>query len=143
MPILTLKTTTPPATNAADALVRQLTELSTRLLSKRAEVTAFVWQVVPDAYWWIGGGATPQAHAQLDIRVTQGTNTAEEKAAFVQAAHAALAAAFAGRGLHPASYVSVLEVPATDWGYGGLTQRARGSRGASAKAEAEGLARDD
>lgn len=139
MPILTLKTTTPPSANAANTLVRQLTELSTHLLSKRAEVTAFVWQVVPDAHWWIGGASTPQAHAQLDIRVTQGTNTAQEKAEFVRAAHAALEAAYRPQGLHPASYVSVLEVPATDWGYGGLTQRERGQRGAAVKAE--GLAR--
>jgi 4-oxalocrotonate tautomerase len=31
----------------------------------------------------------------------------------------------AGRPLAEASYVTVRELPATDWGYGGLTQAAR------------------
>jgi 4-oxalocrotonate tautomerase len=62
----------------------------------------------------------------LEISITQGTNTQEEKAAFIQAAFAELQRQLAGDGvLAPASYVVVRELPASDWGHGGRTQRSR------------------
>ncbi len=66
--------------------------------------------------------------AMLEISITQGTNTAAQKAAFIARAFAELEAQLGlgqGQGLEPASYVIVREVPARDWGYGGQTQAAR------------------
>ena len=52
--------------------------------------------------------------------------TARVKAAFVEAAFAELRRQLAAGGeLEEASYVTVREVPAADWGYGGLTQQQR------------------
>jgi 4-oxalocrotonate tautomerase len=81
---------------------------------------------VPAARWHIGGAPAEQPTALLEISITQGTNTQEEKAAFIQAAFAELRRQLAGGGvLAPASYVVVRELPARDWGYGGITQWAR------------------
>ena len=81
---------------------------------------------VPAARWYVGGDEVQRPTAWLEISITQGTNTAEEKSAFVAQAYAELAAQLGGRGgLEPASYVIVRELPATDWGYGGATQAAR------------------
>ena len=81
---------------------------------------------LPSARWHIGGAPAVQPTALLEISITQGTNTQEEKAAFIQAAFAELQRQLAGDGtLAAASYVVVRELPASDWGYGGRTQQAR------------------
>jgi 4-oxalocrotonate tautomerase len=62
----------------------------------------------------------------LEINITAGTNTAQQKAAFVAAAFAELQRQLgSGTGLAEASYVIVRELPASDWGYAGQTQLAR------------------
>ncbi len=81
---------------------------------------------LPVARWHIGGAVPAQPTALLEISITAGTNTAEEKAAFIDAAFAELQRQLGGgKPLAAASYVIVRELPATDWGYGGLTQAAR------------------
>ena len=110
-------------------LAQALTALTARVLGKRPEVTVVVIDDLPAARWHIGGQALSAASALtawLQIDITAGTNTAEQKAAFVAEALAELQRQIgAGRPLAEASYVTVRELPATDWGYGGLTQAAR------------------
>jgi len=72
------------------------------------------------------------AAASLQALITAGSNSEAEKAAFISAAHAMLAAprpacpwsaAFAAT---PAPcYVALHELPAASWGYDGQTQAAR------------------
>lgn len=125
MPVLHLQLS-PPAPRAHAALARELTALTARLLHKRPEVTAVLVEDVPAGGWFIGGEVPAQPTATLCITVTAGTNTDAEKAAFVAAAFAELQARLApGSGLAPASYVRVQELPAGDWGYGGVTQQQR------------------
>jgi 4-oxalocrotonate tautomerase len=110
-------------------LAQALTALTARVLGKRPEVTVVVIDDLPAARWHIGGqalSATSAPTAWLQIDITAGTNTAEQKAAFVAEALAELQRQLgAGRPLAEASYVTVRELPATDWGYGGLTQASR------------------
>ena len=110
-------------------LAQALTALTARVLGKRPAVTVVVIAALPAARWHIGGqalSATSAPTAWLQIDITAGTNTAEQKAAFVAEALAELQRQLgAGRPLAEASYVTVRELPATDWGYGGLTQAAR------------------
>lgn len=124
MPILNLKLAGAPAQSDLGALARELTTLTHESLGKRAEVTAVVIESVPVARWFVGGEALQQASAQLDIRVTEGSNSPAEKADFVARASALLNRHLQGQ-MHAVSYVSVLECPASDWGYGGWTQAAR------------------
>ena len=126
MPTLQLKLAPPVAGAVRDALAAQLTELTAGLLGKRPEVTALMVEALPATHWYIGARAEPGPTAWLEISITAGTNTAAQKAAFIEAAHAALQDQLgAGQPLAPASYVIVRELPAGDWGYGGRTQRAR------------------
>ena len=125
MPILTLKTTATVSDEQAQSMMRQLSQLSTRILNKRAEVTACVFEVIPAGRWWVGGESGASVQAQLSIQVTQGTNTRDEKQRFVQQAYEVLQAHLSEPSLNPICYVSVLEVPADGWGYGGLTQQQR------------------
>lgn len=108
------------------ALAQALTALTARVLGKRPEVTAVLIEDLPAARWHIGGQATTEATALLQIDITAGSNTEAEKAAFVAQAFAELQRQLgAGQPLASASYVSVRELPPTDWGYGGRTQAAR------------------
>jgi 4-oxalocrotonate tautomerase len=126
MPILQLGVSPLQNPQRYQSLAAALTGLAAGLLGKRPDVTAVTVQDLPPGRWFIGGAAVEQPTAHLEISVTQGTNTAAEKAAFVEQAFAELQRQLAPAGeLAPASYVIVREVPATDWGYGGQTQRTR------------------
>lgn len=126
MPTLVLKLTPLQNPERYQALARALTDLTVQLLGKRREVTAVVIDDLPAARWHIGGAPVAQPTALLEISITEGTNTEEEKAAFIAAAFAELQRQLEGDGaLAAASYVVVRELPASDWGYGGRTQHAR------------------
>ncbi|MCJ0766063.1 tautomerase family protein [Variovorax terrae] len=126
MPTLHLKIAPLQNPERYQSLARALTEITARVLGKRAEVTAVVIDDLPAARWYVGGADVQQPTAMLEISITQGTNTAAQKAAFIAAAFAELQRQLAHGGpLEPASYVIVRELPATDWGYGGQTQQAR------------------
>jgi 4-oxalocrotonate tautomerase len=126
MPTLLLKVS--PLQNPAHyaALAQALTRISTETLGKRAEVTAVLVEDLPAANWYVGGVAVQRVTALLEISITQGTNTVQEKEAFIAVAYAELERQLGcGASLELASYVIVREVPASDWGYGGQTQAAR------------------
>jgi 4-oxalocrotonate tautomerase len=127
MPTLTLKFTPPlDDTRRLQARGATLTEITHRTLGKRRDVTALVIEAVPMERWTIGGQPPQRPTVMLELTITAGTNTAPQKARFVHEAFDAMQDALSpARGLEPASYVRVHELPATDWGYGGLTQAER------------------
>ncbi len=135
MPTLQLKLAGPVDEALPALLAAELTRLSTAELGKRRDVTAVMVEILPRGCWFIGGQSITQPTAWLEISITAGTNTETQKAAFVEAAHATLRRHLAdGRGWAEASYVIVRELPATDWGYAGRTQRARQQARAAAGA---------
>ena len=137
MPTLVLKTAPLQNPERYGQLASALTDLTVQLLGKRREVTAVVIDDLPAARWHVGGAPLKQPTALLEISITQGTNTPVEKAAFIEAAFAELQRQLgAGGPLEPASYVVLRELPAQDWGYGGVTQMAR----QQARAAGAGLA---
>lgn len=86
---------------------------------------------LPAARWYVDADEVQRPSAFLEISITAGTNTAEEKALFMERAFAELQRQLGSGGpLEEASYVVVRELPATDWGYGGQTQQARKLRSA-------------
>lgn len=126
MPTLQLKITPPQPAERLQVLARRLTDLAVDVLGKRREVTAVVIEELWPGRWFIGGRNAGRSTALLEIRITEGTNSPEEKQTFVQAAYEELWQQLGP--LAEASYVVVQEVAATDWGYGGLTQAERKSR---------------
>jgi 4-oxalocrotonate tautomerase len=103
-----------------------VSELTARILRKDPKVTAVIVRSVDPADWFAGGGslaAQNLASFWLDVHVTEGTNTKDEKAAY-------LAAMFKRMGellgpLHNESYLHVDEVRGDAYGFGGLTQERR------------------
>lgn len=126
MPTLTLKVAPLHEPERYRSLARALTQITADTLGKRAEVTALVIEEFPAAWWYVGGRSLQRPSALLEISITEGTNSAAQKAAFIEAAFAELQRQLAHDGaFEAASYVIVREVPASDWGYGGQTQQAR------------------
>ena len=126
MPTLHLKVSPLQNPPRYRALAEELTKLTATLLGKNAQLTAVTIADLPAAQWFIGGREVGAPTAFLEVSVTAGTNTPEEKAAFIAAAYRELGRQLAPGGeLAPASYVVVRELPASDWGYDGITQAAR------------------
>lgn len=109
--------------NQVARLQRGATELMARLLGKRPDLTVVSVSRDDAACWSVGGDPVTGTLAQLQAFVTEGSNTAEEKDAFIAAAYALLTQVI-GESDGPL-YVIVSEVPARDWGYDGISQLAR------------------
>ena len=126
MPTLKLTLTPPQHAERHTALARALTAITADKLGKRAEVTAVLIDDRPAGAWYVAGRQPLRPTALLEIDITEGSNTAAQKAAFIDAAFSELQRQLApGAVLEEASYVIVREVAASDWGYGGRTQLAR------------------
>ncbi|MFT2210682.1 tautomerase family protein [Rhizobium giardinii] len=104
-------------------LQAKATDFMVDIMRKRPEVTAVLVDVAEPGSWSVGGEPVPVA-AHLDVKVTRGTNTHEEKARFV-AAVASMFKQVLGPDLPLAVYVVVDEIEADAWGYDGITQEER------------------
>lgn len=104
-------------------LQRGTTELMARLLGKREDLTVVSVAQEDKGNWSVGGSPAEGTMVQLQAFITDGTNTVEEKEAFIAAAYALLTQVV-GASIGPL-YVIVSEVPAANWGYDGLSQLAR------------------
>ena len=103
-----------------------VSELTAKILHKDPKVTAIIVKSADAADWFAGGKSLAEqnlASFWLDVHVTEGTNTKDEKAAY-------LAAMFKRMGellgpLHTESYLHVDEVKGDAYGFGGLSQERR------------------
>lgn len=123
MPVLKLKVSPPPTDGRRQSLAQGLAALSTGILGKKLPLTAVVIEEVPAAQWFIADEPVARPTAFLEIHISAGTNTPQEKARFIASAFDELRRQLGE--LHDVSYVIVHEVPRGDWGYGGVTQAER------------------
>lgn len=109
------------------ALGAALTRITAQVLHKKPEVTVVMIDDMPAARFLVAGRDAPGPTACLEISITAGTNTPEEKAQFIRQSYDELNRQLSNgsQTLSQASYVIVRELPAGDWGYGGTTQAAR------------------
>ena len=127
MPLITVTYSSKQAIpSTKPEIAAAVSELTARILRKDPKVTAIIVTAVDAADWFAGGRSLAEqglASYWLDIHVTEGTNTKDEKAAY-------LAAVFRRMGellgpLHPETYLHVDEVKGDAYGFGGLTQERR------------------
>jgi 4-oxalocrotonate tautomerase len=107
-------------------LIAETTRLMHELMGKRVDVTSVRIEQTSGHSWGIGGtlvGEGGLAAAHMDIKVTSGTNTAEEKAAMVAAGYQLMQDVLGA--VHEACYVIIHELPADAWGFAAQTQAAR------------------
>ena len=127
MPLISVTYSTQRETPSLKAgIAAAITELTAKILRKDPKVTAVIVKSVEPKDWFAGGKSLAEqklASYWIDVHVSEGTNTKDEKASY-------LAAVFARMGellgpLHNESYVHANEVRADAYGYGGQTQERR------------------
>lgn len=114
------------STDLEAAIAARASLLAADKLGKDPGVTAVRVERADARRWYCGGRDLAEQQTAafwLDIRVTEGTNTKDEKAAFIAAVFAAMDELIGP--LHPESYVHVVEARADSYGYGGVTQERR------------------
>jgi len=127
MPLITVQYSSnkdvPPSKAEIAAAV---SELSSSILHKEPKVTAIIVQAVEASDWFAGGRSLAEqklSSVWLDIHITDGTNSKDEKAEFIAATFKKFSELLGP--LHTESYVHVNEVRGDAYGYGGLTQERR------------------
>lgn len=100
----------------------EASRLITDVMGKRREVTV-VEVVNTDSVWFLAGAPIAGPAAYADIKITQGTNSAAQKARLLAEFQRLLETELGP--LAAPAYVVIQEIPATDWGYGGQPQASR------------------
>jgi 4-oxalocrotonate tautomerase len=127
MPLITVTyTNSRQSPSLKSNIAAAVSELTAKILHKDPKVTAIIVKSVDAADWFAGCKSLAEqklASYWLDIHVSEGTNTKDEKAAY-------LAAMFKRMGellgpLHHESYLHVDEVKGDAYGFGGLSQERR------------------
>jgi len=129
MPILKVSLSGQADAARSAAVAAVLARLTASILHKDAALTSIALTHVDPQHWFVGGAALAESGKSsffLDILITDETNTAREKSAYIAAVFAAMADLLGD--LHDVSYVHVHDARAAAWGYGGLTQQFRAVR---------------
>ena len=126
MPILNVKVSATKSPELVREISSLLHELTSRILHKERRVTAIAIDFIDHDCWVVGGGLLSEQGKNrfyFDIKITDETNTKDEKAQYIREAFEGFARILGN--LHDESYVYVQNVRATSYGYGGLTQEYR------------------
>ena len=127
MPLITVTYATARETASLKSeIAAVVSELTDKILRKDPKLVSIIVKSADAADWFVGGkslAGQKLASYWLDIHVSEGTNTKDEKAAY-------LAAMFARMGdllgpLHEETYLHVDEVKGDAYGFGGLSQERR------------------
>jgi 4-oxalocrotonate tautomerase len=108
MPILNLTLSTAPNPQQSQRAASILLRLTNDILHKAQPLTSIAISHVPAQHWYIGEQSLEQqqkASFFLDIKITDETNTAIEKAAYIKAVFEEMAGLLGP--LHDVSYVHI------------------------------------
>ena len=127
MPLISVTYATHRETPSLKAgIAAAITELTAAILHKDPRVTAIIVKSVDAADWFASGKSLAEqslASFWLDVHVSEGTNTKDEKAAYLAALVKRMGELLGP--LHEESYAHVDEVKGDSYGFGGLTQERR------------------
>ncbi|TWI63684.1 4-oxalocrotonate tautomerase [Pseudoduganella lurida] len=111
-----------PAPRVADLLLRH----TGGILHKAPALTAIAIAYRDPAHWFVGEetlATLGKASFFLDIKISDETNTAAEKAAYIEAVFRDMGELLGA--LHEVSYIHIDDARPAAWGWGGLTQQYR------------------
>lgn len=126
MPMITLQMAAEPDARLAREAAQLVTRRTAELLGKDPNVTAVAVEFIPRAHWFVASRSTDEigkAAFFLEVRISDGTNTKDEKARYVATLFSDFDRLLGG--VDRESYVHVNDVRADAYGYGGLTQERR------------------
>ncbi|MDB5774044.1 MAG: hypothetical protein JWP38_177 [Herbaspirillum sp.] len=126
MPILNVKVSAVKSPELTKEIAELLLDLTSGILRKKREVTAIAIEYVAHDSWVVGGHLLSEQNKNsfyFDIKITDETNTKDEKARYIKEAFAGFERILGN--LHEESYIHVEDVKAASYGYGGYTQEYR------------------
>lgn len=126
MPYLNLRLLNGVSPETVESIANVLFKHTGEILGKRREVTSIDVEIQEPKRWFIGGKAVHGTHEStfyLNVKVTDGTNTKDEKARYIAAVFADMERVLGA--VHAASYIVIDDVRADAWGFGGKTQEER------------------
>ena len=126
MPYLHLRTSANESSDLTRSIADCLMTHTHGILGKKPEVTAIDIEYSRPGQWLVGGKAvseTSGATFYLDIKITDGTITKQQKADYIQAVFTDLNKLLGP--INVASYIVIDDVRADAWGYQGRTQESR------------------
>jgi 4-oxalocrotonate tautomerase len=126
MPMITLQLAAEPDALLAREAAQLVTRRTAEILGKDPKVTAVAVEFIPPAQWFIASRPVSELGTRaffLEVRISDGTNTKDEKARYVATLFTDLDRLLGG--VDKESYVHVNDVRADAYGYGGLTQERR------------------
>ena len=126
MPILNVKVGAVRTPELTRGVAATLLELTASILRKDPRLTSIAIDYVDPEDWIVGGRSLAEQHKSsvyFDIRITDESNTRDEKARYLREAFAALSRLLGN--LHEESYIHIIDARAGAYGYGGLTQEFR------------------
>lgn len=126
MPILNVKVSGKKSIETTKRINELLLDLTHRILGKKKEVTAIAIDYVELDQWFVGGHLLSEKGKNsffFDIKITDETNTKDEKAQYIKEAFAGFERILGN--LHEKSYIYIQDVRAASYGYGGKTQEYR------------------
>ncbi len=112
--------------NIKQIVAKELTHLAVTKLKKDPNAATVDIKLCEPEDWFIAGKPISQTNLNsfyLEIKITSGTNTREEKSQFVQASFAKMQELI--RPLATTSYIVIQDVASDSWGFGGKTQEWR------------------
>ncbi|MDH4162544.1 MAG: tautomerase family protein [Nitrospirota bacterium] len=130
MPYLNIKISDQGSPEQTKQVADALASLTSSILRKKQELTSITVEYVDGSRWFVAGSPISSQGMKtflLEINVTEGTNTKDEKAKYVKEVFSTMEALW-GK-LHPASYVIIRDIAADSWGYAGATQEFRYIKG--------------
>ncbi len=126
MPIINVKISATKSPELTRKISELLLDITTRILKKKREVTAIAIDYIDHDSWVVGGKLLSDLKKNsfyFDIKITDETNTKDEKALYIKEAFAGFAEILGN--LHEESYIHIQDVKAAAYGYGGYTQEYR------------------
>lgn len=129
MPYINIRLGCELNTEKRKQLYQKTTQLMNKVMGKNPEVTVVHIMESKHQQWAVNAvelSSTKPVGAYVDIKVTEGTNTPEEKAIMIKETVEMLKNT-AGI-IQEACYVVIHDIPANSWGYDGKTQEERASK---------------
>ncbi len=126
MPILNVKVSGNRSANLTRQINELLLDITSRILKKKRELTAIVIDYIHHDDWSIGSITLKELNKNsfyLSIKITDETNTKDEKTEYIQAIFSGFENLL--KNLHEESYIHIEDARADAYGFGGKTQEYR------------------
>lgn len=121
MPYINIKLNVKKDEVLKEKIVELVLENTSNILGKKREVTSILVEFVDEDSWYIENRNEKTFY--LDIKITKGTNSKDEKATYIKETYKALKDLL--EDINPASYILIDEIDGDSWGFEGLSQEYR------------------